>query len=176
MHTRRRASSNDEGETLIEVLFAVAIMGITVVALVGGIATTILMSDMHRKQATAGACVRNYAEAVAAYVAADSPASQANFEKDATPDYSSSTIGFTAPTGQLPCDVNSDDALPHPARFVTTKPPVLCWVDTQFSDSCPTASVEQHAVQQLTLNVASADSVAGQRGASESLVVVVRKP
>ena len=176
MHTRTGHGSEDEGETLIELIIAVAIMGIAVVAIVGGITTSILMSDVHRKQATAGACVRNYAEAVAAYVAADSPASQANFAKDATPDYSVSTIGFTAPTGQLPCDVNSDDALPHPARFVTTKPTVLCWVDTQFSDSCPTASVEQHAVQQLTLNVASADSGAGQRGASESLVVVVRKP
>src|ERR1700704_4476556 len=55
---------NDLGETLLELLIAVMIMGVAVVALVGGIATSIRMSDIHRKQAEAGAYVRAYAEAI----------------------------------------------------------------------------------------------------------------
>ncbi len=172
MKTGRPPGSNDEGETLIELIIAVAIMGIAVVAIVGGIATALLMSDIHRKQATAGSCVQNYAEAVAAYVATDSTASKANFAASATPDYSPSAVGFTASTGQLPCDVRSDDATSQPARFVATMtPPVLCWNGTGFSNSCPAATADNHAVQRVTLRVASADL-----RASESLVVVVSKP
>ena len=66
MHTRVRPGPTDTGETLVELIIAVAIMGIAVVAIVGGMATFILMSDVHRKQASAGANVRNYAEAVKA--------------------------------------------------------------------------------------------------------------
>lgn len=56
------ATPDDRGETLLELVISVAIMGITVVAIVGGVATSILMTDIHRKQATAGTLVRNYAE------------------------------------------------------------------------------------------------------------------
>jgi type II secretory pathway pseudopilin PulG len=56
--------ASDSGESLIELLIALVIMGIAVVAIVGGIATSIIISDVHRKQATAGADVRSYAEAI----------------------------------------------------------------------------------------------------------------
>jgi type II secretory pathway pseudopilin PulG len=65
-----KARDDDRGETLIELIVALAIMGITVVAIVSGIATGIVMSDIHRKQATAGAVVRQYAEAIENDVAA----------------------------------------------------------------------------------------------------------
>ena len=153
MPSRARRRTYDEGETLLEVLIAVAIMGIAVVAIVGGIATSILMSDIHRKQATAGAYVRNYAEAVVAYVAAGTPASNANFDAGSSPDYSALAVGFTAPAGGFVASVSS----------------VLCWNDagTKFVSSCAAAS----AVQQVTLNIASSDS-----RASEALLVIVRKP
>jgi subtilisin family serine protease len=143
---RARSGANDEGETLLELMMAVAIMGIVVVAIVGGIATSIMMSDIHRKQATAGAYVRNYAETVVAYVAAGS------FDTSASPDYSPSKVGFAAPAG----------------GFVASVTSVQCWVDAskQFS-SCTTGS----SVQQVTLNIASSDS-----RASETLLVIVRKP
>lgn len=153
MHTRVRPGPDDDGETLLELMIAVAIMGIVVVAVVGGIATSILMSDVHRKQATAGAYVRNYAEVVVAYVAAGTPAAQANFLAGSSPDYRPSTVGFTAPTG----------------GFVASVTSVWCWDDgsKKFVSSCAAAS----AVQQVTLNVASSDA-----RASESLLVVVRRP
>ena len=138
MHTRTRPGSNDEGETLLELLIAVAIMGIAVVAIVGGIATSILMSDIHRKQATAGAYVRNYAEAVTGH-----------YDASASPSYLPAAVGFTAPAG-----------------FTAAVTSVQCWNGTGFGICSAT-----NAVQQVTLSVASTDS-----RASESLVVVVRKP
>jgi type II secretory pathway pseudopilin PulG len=153
MLTRARTGLDDRGETLLELMIAVAIMGIVVVAVVGGIATSILVSDIHRKQATAGAYVRNYAETVVAYVAAGTPASKANFLAGSSPDYSPATVGFTAPVGGFVASVSS----------------VWCWDDAskKFISSCAAAS----AVQQVTLNVASSDS-----RASETRLVIVRKP
>jgi Tfp pilus assembly protein PilE len=145
VHTRLRPDSHDAGETLIELMMAVAIMGITVVAIVGGIATTILMSDVHRKQATAGSYVRSYAEAVGTYVAVPG-----NFNATTSPSALQTAVGFAAPTGFA----------------ATVTPPVRCWDGTTFG-TCAASST----VQQVTLNVASTDL-----RASESLVVVVRKP
>jgi len=57
------------GETLLELLMAVTIMGIALVAIVGGLVTTILVSDTHRKQAAAGAFARDYGAAIQNVVA-----------------------------------------------------------------------------------------------------------
>jgi len=141
---------NDAGETLIELIIAVAIMGIAVVAIVGGIATSIMMSDIHRKQTTAGAYVRSYAEAVQAYVAAG------NFDAGASPKYGPSKVlpsswaTFLAPN----------------TGFNSPKISVQCWNGTAFDNSCGSGTT----VQKVTLTVSSTDS-----RASESLVVVVRK-
>jgi hypothetical protein len=51
--------ANDRGETLLEVLIAVVIIGVAIVAIIGGLVTSVLMSDVHRKQATAGSAVRD---------------------------------------------------------------------------------------------------------------------
>jgi type II secretory pathway pseudopilin PulG len=132
MNTGAPAPSRDEGETLLELVMAVAIMGIVVVALVGGIATSILMSDIHRKQATAGAYVRNYAEAVTTHYDASATASN----------YLPAAVGFTAPTG-----------------FAGTVTSVSCWNDTSMVfGTCTTAN----AVQQVTLSVDSTDSRASE--------------
>lgn len=117
MQTRERPGPNDQGETLIELIIAVAIMGIAVVAIVAGIATSILMSDIHRKQATAGAYVRDYAEAVAGH-----------YDASASPTYPPSAVGFAAPTG-----------------FTATVTSVKCWNDTSgvFSGCTAANAVQQ---------------------------------
>jgi len=109
---------------------AVAIMGIAVVAIVGAIATTILMSDVHRKQATAGANVRDYAEAVETFVAGG------HYDSSTSPSYLPAVVGFTAPAGFTPT--------------VT----VQCWSDVSKVFGTCTAG---NTVQQVTLSVASTD-------------------
>jgi len=128
MHTRSRPSSNDMGETLLEVLIAVTIMGILVVAVVGGVATSILMSDVHRKETTAGAYVRNYAETL--------HRSYALCIAGTAPNYASilaaQPSGFNPPTATV--------------KF---------WNGESFSSSnCPVTDL---GLQQITLTLASTD-------------------
>ena len=63
--------TDERGDTLLELVVAVAIMGIVLVAFAGGLIAVTVMSDIHRKQASAGAYLRNYAEAIESWVAAD---------------------------------------------------------------------------------------------------------
>jgi type II secretory pathway pseudopilin PulG len=142
MHTGMRPGSNDDGETLIELIIAMAIMGIAVVAIVGGIATSILMSDIHRKETTAGAYVRDYAEAVQGSYAL--------------------CVGSTAPN-------YASTLAAQPSGFSPPTATVKFWDGTSFSRSaCPATDL---GLQQVTLTLSSTDS-----RASESIVVVVRKP
>lgn len=140
------STSNESGETLVEVLVAVTIMGIAVVAIVSGIATSILMADIHRKQATAGVLVRNYGEAIETYVAAG------NYDSSASPNYLPATVGFSSPS----------------ANFTPVVQSVQCWDDAAKTFvGCTSGS----AVQRVSVRVSSAD----QR-TSEALAVIVRRP
>jgi type II secretory pathway pseudopilin PulG len=149
MQTRRRVEG-EQGETLLELIIAVAIMGIAVVAIVGGLGTSILMSDIHRKQASAGAYVRDYAEAIDNAVAAGGyvACNAASYAGTAIP-------GFDATKYQKSIVAGS-------ARY---------WNGTGWQAACPAIDT---GLQQLTLQVKSIDSI-GSR-ATETLVIVVRKP
>jgi len=52
----------EEGFSLVEVLITIVIVGVTFAALLGGLITTITVSSVHRKQATADSVVRSAAE------------------------------------------------------------------------------------------------------------------
>lgn len=96
MEPRRAGAAGDQsdhGETLVEVLIAVAIMSIAVVAIIGGLVTSILVSDIHRKQATAGEAVRAYAEAIEGMVAGGGYVACASAASYASPP------GFAVPAG-----------------------------------------------------------------------------
>lgn len=76
MHlVRPLGASGEEGTTLVELLVAVAILGIAFVAVLGGMLTSITASDMHRGQADGLALLTRNAEAVKAapYVACAGP-------------------------------------------------------------------------------------------------------
>src|SRR5262245_7635352 len=63
-HVDENRKRRDAGETLIEVLITMIILGGAIAALVGGISTTVLLSSRHRDLATANALLRSYAEAI----------------------------------------------------------------------------------------------------------------
>lgn len=60
-----RRAATEAGFTLVELLLAVSILGIGVVAVVGGMMTSIQVSDLGRRQAEGQTALRAYAESVA---------------------------------------------------------------------------------------------------------------
>jgi prepilin-type N-terminal cleavage/methylation domain-containing protein len=68
---RTAAAGSDRGETLIELVVAVAILGIAAVAIVGAMMMSIRSSVVHRNDASGDAYVRSFAEAIQTYVDAN---------------------------------------------------------------------------------------------------------
>lgn len=89
--------TDERGETLLELVVAVAIMGIVLVAFAGGLLAVTYMSDVHRKQASAGAYVRDYAEAIESWVAA--PGNYPSCANGPSATYSSVTVPSFPPGG-----------------------------------------------------------------------------
>ncbi len=84
----------DSGETLVEILFTIVIMGLTVTALVSSLATTGNAGNAHRVSVQADVVLRNYAEA------AKAAATQCASGQSLTVVYPTSLpSGFNAPTG-----------------------------------------------------------------------------
>ncbi len=156
------AWTDDRGETLVELLITIAITGIAVVSIVGGLMTAIATSDIHRKQATGGAYARNYAESVNRYIAAGHYTACAG--KAPQPDY---TPAFATVT--LPADYK--DNYKDPVATYRYWDPA--W--TPGSSATPWTlgcSVTTDAgLQQVTVSLESKDGRALERS-----VIVVRKP
>ena len=130
-------ADRDRGETLLELLIALTIMSIAVVAIVGGLLAGVAVSDIHRKQSTAGAAVRDYAENVEKFVAG------AGYTSCAAPSaYSPGAVGFTAPSG-----------------YAASAVAVRYWSGTAWVAS-PCTDV---GLQELTVQVASTDTRAAER-------------
>lgn len=142
----RPAAGRDRGETLLELLIALTIMSIAVVAIVGGLLAGVAVSDIHRKQSTAAAAVRDYAENVEKHVA------------------NTGYIACAAPSSYAPGAVGYTTV---PSGYTATPVAVRYWSGAAWVAS-PCADV---GLQELTVQVASSDT-----RASEQLVVVLRKP
>ena len=126
MRRRRRIPVDDRGETLIELLVAMLIMGTATVAVVGGLGTAILMSDVHRKQATIAVYMDTYAAKINGAVAL------ANGYKD---------CAGTTSYGSY------DPGLPYKAKIES----VTFWNGTTYTKPCTIGS--DPGVQLLTLHV-----------------------
>lgn len=149
---RARRARGETGETLVEVLVAVVILGLAGVALMAGLGLAAKASDLHRKETTSGAYVRSYAEAIESYVA--TPGSNNYMPCAAANAYNVSAVTST---------------LNIPAGYTATQDAAKS-VGTNGVAASGCSS--DTGLQQLTLHVASPDTSV----ASETLVIVVRKP
>jgi type II secretory pathway pseudopilin PulG len=138
----------ERGETLIELLVAMLVAGTAIVVLMGGLGTSVRISDIHRKQAKAGAYLRSFAEAVESAVA-KSPS-----------DYQECASGLT---------YESAFTIVDDPRYERTVDRVRYWDGTSFGTTC-TAPTDT-GVQQVSLRVRSIDD-----DAVETLDLVIRKP
>jgi type II secretory pathway pseudopilin PulG len=128
----RARLAGERGETLLELIVALAILGIAVVAVVGGLSAALMLTDVHRKQAAAGVAVRDYAEATQTAVATG------HYTACAAP-----PVTFTPPTG-----------------YTTSVVAIRFWSGTAWQPTCTTdiglqrltlqvASVDGRAAERL---------------------------
>jgi hypothetical protein len=156
-----RATVDDRGETLVELMVTLVVLSTAVIALVIGIGAAVNVSDIHRKQATAGAYVRDFADSVESYV----------------------TGSATVATGYTPCTTatittyQSVYTIPDPTHYAATVAGLAYW-DTStnppswkdYAAGCP--SNGDSGVERVSLNVATV----GDNRASETLTIVIRQP
>jgi type II secretory pathway pseudopilin PulG len=91
--TQRARGRGERGETLVELLVTVVIMGSAIVALVAGVATAVASSDTHRQDSTAEGVLRSYAERVQGASYADCATAY--------------TTGYTVPAGGWTATITS---------------------------------------------------------------------
>lgn len=88
-----RLDRTDEGFTLVEMLVTIALLGMAMVAIVSAIMTSIVTSDVHRKQATGETVMRGYAEQVKREAVYTSCATTYPVAFSPRPGYTTSLVG-----------------------------------------------------------------------------------
>ncbi len=140
---------DDRGETLIEILATIVVMGITVTAVLGAVATSIRLTDVHRKQAVAVNLVHAYGEAIE------------NGVQTASKYQGCGTATTYRNLYSIPGNFSANYS-----RDVTA---VSYWNGTAFVSGC-TLSTDS-GVQKLSLRVWSNDN-----RANETLDIIIRRP
>lgn len=137
---------SDAGETLVEVLLALVILGIAAVAIVSGLQLSVKSSDLHRREATGGAYVRSFAEAI-----------QNNVDSNGYKSCATAKASYEGvPVPDLPSGY---------AAKVTT---VQSWNGTSWG------SCTADGIQRLDLEVSSPGDTSHK--ATERLTVILRQP
>lgn len=149
---------SDRGESLVEVLVTVIVLGIAGVAILAGLELTVKSSDLGRKQATGGSYARSLAEAIQDYVNSGS----GKYKPCAPLNYYTGLSGSTSPLAQaaLPPGYSAAETTAQTWSGPTSK-----WV---------TCSVDNGA-QLITLTVTSTGSGTAHVS-TEQLTVVIRNP
>ena len=147
---RAQSIHAQEGFSLVEVLVTIVIVGVTFAALLGGLITTITVSSLHRKQATADSVARSAAEWIKDSVA----------------------------TSYVNCATTYSVGVPNPNGYIIEIGQVQYWdgvtpmvgaaYSPNFGSVCPTPD---KGLQQISILVKSPDSQV-----SQLIQVVKRKP
>lgn len=129
--------SPDDGFSLVEILLTIAIVGIAFAAILGGMVTSIVVSDLHRKQAIADALARSAAEAVkdhaVAYVDCAGPAAYRDALPSPPPSYAVSIVDVRYWDGAAPT------------------------MGTPYSPAFRSSCSSDHGMQLITVRASSAD-------------------
>jgi Tfp pilus assembly protein PilV len=123
----RRRPVRERGESLIELLVAITIMGITVVAVIGGLATSISLSDRNRQQAVAAAELRSFA----AYM-----------------------DGLATAAYDDTCPTAYSEAYPNATGYQADIEAIAYWTGSAFTSTCPSPD---GGIQRLSLRVQTTD-------------------
>jgi prepilin-type N-terminal cleavage/methylation domain-containing protein len=140
---RARDVDAENGFSLVEVLVTIVIVGVTFSALLGGLITTIIVSSLHRHQATADSVARSAAEWIK-----DGTANANPFQPCAT-NGSYSFSGLSVPTGY-------SVAITGVENWDWSGPPVTASFVPTFSPSAPGCT--NHGLQRITIVVTSSDA------------------
>ena len=126
---------DERGETLLELVVAITILGVCVVAVGAGVVMSVKISTIHRDQATADATLHNYAETVLGAYPPCAPAGPPNYP---------ASLSLAAPAG-----------------FVSPTATVRYWnaASSNFTDTCPSADP---GLEQVTLNLTSNDRLVSE--------------
>ncbi|RNL62394.1 type II secretion system protein [Nocardioides marmoriginsengisoli] len=149
---------DQRGETLVEVLVTVVILGLAGTAIMGAVALSARASDLNRKQATAGSYVRGVVETVQNYVAAGGY----------------QTCGAA---GVYATYLNNNPALVDlPPGYTLTQPAkVDTWDGTTSTWSTCASAASDYGVQRVRFQLLKAGTD-GRPDSVESLYVILRKP
>ncbi len=129
MNAAVRRFRSERGESLLELIVAIAILGVCVVAIGAGVTLSIKISAIHHNQATADAFLHNYAETLQASYPACSGS--------VAPDYAA--------------------GLPTPSGFASPTATVAFWDKTAKSFNSTSCPATDPGLRQVTLNLTSTD-------------------
>lgn len=140
---------SERGDTLLEVLIAVVILGIAGTAIMSGFASSIVLSAVHRKLATTASDSGNFGELL------DKAIDDKTIAYKPCP---SATAAYSSPPGFTPAANNTS--------AVTA---VDYWNGTSFVGACPPGG--DQGVQRVSVSVTNTDTRAISR-----VQIIIRKP
>jgi len=145
---RERAGSGEGGDTLLEVVIATAVVGITAVALIGGLLTAITASSSHRSLSVNQTALKSYANA---------SVQQIQRQANATWPGCSGTVSVTAPSNM-------------PSNYTVALSSAQYWTANGTSGTWGGSCPGDTAPQLFTVTVTSPTQI------TTSISFVVRKP